>query len=195
LSVAELLLGGTTTVQVMESVHHAEQSFAVAAQSGMTTILGNCLIDDPAAGMPDGLLMSTADAMAHSEALHREFHRATPELHYAVSPRFLLCCTPALAECATGFARQHELRIHTHANEHPEEIALVRQRYGTDYMMALEAQGWLGRRTSLAHCVHTTDAERETLVRHGVGIVHCPSANLKLGSGLAPIAAYRRLGL
>jgi 5-methylthioadenosine/S-adenosylhomocysteine deaminase len=195
LSVAELLLGGTTTTQVMESVRHAEQSCAVAAASGMTTVIGNCLMDlaDPHA--PAGLSTTTDEALELVASLHQQFHGMHGRIHYAVSPRFILSCTDELARAAAEYANAHGLAVHTHACEHPDEIALVRARTGRDYILALHDQGLLSERTSLAHCVHTTHAERDALVATGTAILHCPTTNLKLGSGLAPIAEYRSLGL
>lgn len=200
LSVAELLRGGTTTVQVMESIHHAEHSFAVARDSGMTTILGNCLMDIEEPGVPTGWVASSADSMAIVRDLHSEFDardddNAGGRLHYAVSPRFILSCSDTLSREAAAYATEHGLRIHTHAGEHPEEVALVQERTGQDYILVLREQGMLTARTTLAHCVHTTEAERQALVETGTAVAHCPTTNLKLGSGIAPIAEYRSLGL
>lgn len=193
LSIASLLRGGTTTVQVMESVRHAEQSFEVAAETGMTTLLGNCLMD-AGEGLPANFATDAAEALRICDALRRAFHGAG-RLHYVVSPRFILSCTDDLSRDAAAYADQHGLRIHTHANEHPDEVAVVRAARGEDYILALDAQGLLGPRTGLAHCVHVTPAERERLVERQTAVLHCPTTNLKLGSGIAPIADFCGAGL
>jgi 5-methylthioadenosine/S-adenosylhomocysteine deaminase len=195
LSLCELLRSGTTTVQVMESVRHAEQAFAAALDAGVTAILGNCLMDEPGGGVPAGMATSAPEALRISEQLWREFHGRNGRVFYAVSPRFVLSCSEGLARDAAAFARQCGLRVHTHAGEHPDEVAAVRQQFGTDYVLVLERQGLLGPKTGLAHCVHTTAAERDALRTSGTAVLHCPSTNLKLGSGIAPVAEYRRLGL
>ena len=194
LSILELLRGGTTTVQSMESVRHTEASFEVARQSGITAVLGNCLMDveDPSA--PSGLASSAEEALRWSEELAQTYD-GVGRLHYAVSPRFILSCSDGLSRDAAAWAQQRGLRIHTHACEHPSEIDAVRQLHGRDYVVALREQGLLGARTGLAHCVHTTEAERRALVETGTAVLHCPSTNLKLGSGIAPVATYRDLGL
>ncbi len=194
LSIAELLRGGTTTVQVMESVRGTEASFAAAARSGMTVVMGNCLMDLGGDGVPAGMPMTAADSMRACEQLRAAFDRRG-RLHYAVSPRFVLSCSETLARDAAAFARQHELRVHTHANEHPAEAAEVRALRGAGALEVLDAQGLLGERTAIAHCVHTSPAERALLTERGVAVLHCPSTNLKLGSGIAPIADYVRRGL
>ncbi len=191
----ELLRSGTTTVQTMESVRHAEQAFATAHAIGLVAILGNCLmdLDDPA--MPRGMAQPAAAALRATEALWREFHGRDGRLFAAVAPRFVLSCSDGLAHDAGALARQTGMRVHTHAAEHPGEIAAVRARFGRDYLEVLHDQGLLGRRTGLAHCVHTSERERELLCLTDTAVLHCPTTNLKLGSGLAPIARYRQLGL
>lgn len=195
LTFAELLAGGTTTVQTMESVRHTEVTCEVARAAGITAIVGNCLMDLADGGVPPGLPTAAAAAIATTDALRRAFHGRDARLAIAVAPRFVLSCSDELAEAAAGFARQHGLRVHTHACEHPAEVAAVRARFGRDYIEVLHGQGLLGAHSSLAHCVHTTARERELLVATGTAVLHCPRTNLKLGSGIAEIAAYQRLGL
>ncbi len=194
LTAAELLLGGTTTVQSIESVRHTEQVFAVARDAGLTTIAGNCLIDVDAPELPRGFATGTAAALAITEELREQFD-GTDRLHVAVAPRFVLSCTDELARDAAGYATQHRLRVHTHAAEHRGECAEVERRFGRRYLQVLDAQGLLGERTGLAHCVHLDERERELLVTSRSAVLHCPSANLKLGSGVAPIADYRARGV
>ncbi|MEO6594478.1 MAG: amidohydrolase family protein [Planctomycetota bacterium] len=195
LTFAELLAGGTTTVQTMESVRHTEHTCEEALAAGLTTVIGNCLMDMPGDGVPKGLASTAKEAIATTEALSRQFATPSARLSIAVAPRFLLSCSDELARDAAALAAQRGLRVHTHAAEHPDELAAVRARFGRDYIEVLHEQGLLGSASSLAHCVHTTQRERELLVATGTAVLHCPSTNLKLGSGIAPIHDYRRRGL
>lgn len=195
LSLAELLATGTTTVQVMESVHHADQACEAVLATPITAILGNALMDQGGDGVPARLVTSRAEGLALTDDLRRRYHGRQGRIHTAVSPRFVLSCSDELARDAAAFAREHGLRIHTHAAEHPDEVATVRRIWGRDYLAVLERQGLLGARTTLAHCVHTSALERAMLRDTGTGVLHCPSTNLKLGSGIAPIAAYRAMGI
>jgi 5-methylthioadenosine/S-adenosylhomocysteine deaminase len=195
LTMAELLAGGTTTVQTMESVRHAEQTCDSALAHGLTAIVANCLMDLPGAGVPAGLPASARENLATTEALWRTYHGRDGRLFTAVAPRFLLSVGEALARDAVGFATASGLRIHSHAGEHPDEVAAVRQRFGRDYLEVLHTQGWLGPRTSLAHCVHTSAHERHLLAATGTAVLHCPSTNCKLGSGIAPIVDYLQRGV
>lgn len=190
LSLLELWRGGTTTAQVMESVHHAEQAMALVRDSGMQCVIGNCLMDQPGEDVPTALAPSTAEALQTMEALHGEFHQPDGPLRYAVSPRFVLSCSEELSRAAAAFATEHRLHIHTHACEHPFEGELVRGRFGQDAIPVLDAQGLLGPRSSLAHCVHTSAEDRARLQDSGTTVLHCPSTNLKLGSGIAPLCDY-----
>lgn len=195
LTFAELLAGGTTTVQTMESVRHTEHTCDAALASGITAIIGNCLMDRADGGVPAGLATTRAEALALAEALRVAYDGRNGRLWIAAAPRFVLSCSDELARDAAAWAGQHGLRIHTHAAEHPSEVAAVRARFAKDYLEVLHDQGLLGARTSLAHCVHTSPRERELLAATGSAVLHCPSTNLKLGSGIAPIAAYRAAGV
>jgi 5-methylthioadenosine/S-adenosylhomocysteine deaminase len=195
LSIAELLRGGATTVQVMESVHHAEQAFLAAAPTGMTVLAGNCLVDQDGPGVPAGWPSAdAASALRICDDLRRAFD-GKGRLRYVVSPRFVLSCSEDLLRDAAAFAREHDLRLHTHANEHPGEVEEVRRRFGVSYIEALAKLDQLGPGTALAHCVHTADLERDLMQQHGVSVLHCPSTNLKLGSGIAPLVDYEARGL
>lgn len=192
LAIAELLRGGTTTIQAIESVRHTEQAIAALRASGMQAIVGNCLIDEAGAGVPPALVTGTREALALMAELHASCGGA---VQFAVSPRFVLSCSDALLEAAGAFAAEQRLRVHTHACEHRDEAADVSARFGAGAIEVLGRHRLLGPRTGLAHCVHVTAPELELLHAHEVAVLHCPSANLKLGSGIAPIAAYARQGL
>lgn len=198
LTFGELLRSGTTTVQTMESVRHAEVTAAVARDSGMTVITGNCLMDVAAPGMPAGMATSASAALQITDELRRAFDgqgNGATRLRVCVAPRFVLSVSPELARDAAGIAAQHDLRIHSHAAEHPDEVAAVRERFGRDYLEVLAEQGLLGARTGLAHCVHLTDRERELLAATGTAVLHCPSTNLKLGSGIARVRDLAEHGI
>src|SRR5262249_37949202 len=81
----------------------------------------------------------------------------------------------------------HGVRVHTHASESAGEIALVRARYGKDNIAVLDELGLLGEHCCIAHCIHLSEAERRLLAARGAHVCHCPSSNLKLASGIAPL--------
>jgi 5-methylthioadenosine/S-adenosylhomocysteine deaminase len=85
--------------------------------------------------------------------------------------------------------------IHTHAAEHPEEREAVRKAFGDDDVAVLRRWGVVGSRAILAHGVQLRTGEARAIARERTRIVHCPSANLKLGSGIARVAELDRLGV
>ncbi len=84
---------------------------------------------------------------------------------------------------------------HTHSSENVDEINEVRKRFNKENIEYFNSIGVLDDSTVLAHCVHTSDSERKMLKEKNTRIAHCPSANLKLGSGVAPIPQYLKEGI
>ncbi|MEZ4329590.1 MAG: amidohydrolase family protein [Polyangiales bacterium] len=199
LGAAELLRSGTTTVLDMGSVHHHEHVFEALLASGLRAFSGKAMMDR-GRGVPAGLRETLRDSLRASDALRDAWHGAADgRLRYAYAPRFVLSCSEALlrgvSERATTSAPSMPTLMHTHAAEHAEERAEVRRRLGRDDIDALAAHGITGPRALLAHGVQLRPAEIKRLARAGTRVVHCPSANMKLGSGIAPLRAFREHGL
>ncbi|HEY6463962.1 MAG TPA: amidohydrolase family protein, partial [Polyangiaceae bacterium] len=114
---------------------------------------------------------------------------------YGYAPRFILSCSEALVRGAVERASQHGDVVHTHAAEHPGERAAVREAMGDDDVAVLRRWGVHGPRAVLAHGVQLTDDEARRIAADGTRVVHCPSANLKLGSGIARVAELDALGV
>jgi cytosine/adenosine deaminase-related metal-dependent hydrolase len=151
---------------------------------------------DSGEGVPPGLRETTRSSLEESERLARDWRgAASGRIGYAWSPRFVLSCSEALVRGAADRARGADELLSTHAAEHAEERAAVRQAFGEDDIAVLRRWGVTGPRAVLAHGVHLSDEEATQLAREGTRIVHCPSANLKLGSGIARIAELDRLGV
>jgi 5-methylthioadenosine/S-adenosylhomocysteine deaminase len=186
LACVELLLGGTTAILDMGTVHHTDALFEAARDTGLRATIGKAMMDD--ATCPEGLRESTAGSLAESERLLREWHgRDGGRLRYAYAPRFVLSCTDDLLTETARAARAAGVRVHTHASENRREVAEVVRRRGADNVVHLHRLGLSGRDVCLAHCVWLTDEERGLLRETGTHLLHCPSSNLKLGSGFAPV--------
>ncbi|HUB08313.1 MAG TPA: 5'-deoxyadenosine deaminase [Myxococcales bacterium] len=195
LGIAELLLGGTTAVLDMATVQHTEQVFLAAEESGLRYTGGKALMDQ-GAGLPAGLRDSTDGALAEALALARRWHGAAEgRLGYALCPRFVLSCSEPLLRRVAELSRSQGWIVHTHASENPLETRLVRKIVGDDNAAYFHQLGLHGPRVVLAHCVHLTEREEKLMARAGTHAVHCPGANLKLGSGIAPLPRLRRRGV
>ena len=188
LACAELLLGGTTAILDMGTVHHTDQVFAAAERSGLRATIGKAMMDIEDPQTPKALQETTASSLDASAALIQRWHgAANGRLRYAYAPRFVPSCTDELLREVGREAKARGVRIHTHASENLGEVALVRQRFGKDNIIVLDELGLLGDHTCIAHCIHLTDDEKRLLAKRGAHVCHCPSSNLKLASGIARI--------
>lgn len=185
LGIAELLLGGTTSLLDMGTVHHTDVLFETARAMGIRYTGGKAMMDR---SNPVGLDEPTATSLASSNDLADRFHGAAHgRLRYAYAPRFILSCSDELLQETARAARARGCLIHTHASENPGEVVAVRDVTGADNVVALRDRGIAGPDVVLAHCVHLSEAEHAVLRETSTRVIHCPSTNLKLASGTAPI--------
>ncbi len=198
LGAAELLLGGTTAILDMETVRHAGAAFEALESIGIRATAGKCLMDGPT--NPDSLRESTDRALSESADLCAQWHGAAGgRLRYCFAPRFAPSCTGPLLRAVSDLAGQAGAVIHTHAAETVLELDIVKRETGHDEIAYLDSVGISGPQAALAHCVWVDQDGINRLARQRTNVVHCPSSNLKLGSGLAPIpemlAAGCRVGI
>jgi cytosine/adenosine deaminase-related metal-dependent hydrolase len=128
----------------------------------------------------------TAPALEEAVRLGRKWH-GRGLLRWALCPRFALSCSEQMLRSVRELSEREGWLVHTHASENADEVALVRSRTGFDNVAWFEKLGLCGPLTVLAHCVQVTPAETDILARTGTSAVHCPGANLKLASGIAPV--------
>jgi cytosine/adenosine deaminase-related metal-dependent hydrolase len=196
LACAELLLGGTTAILDMGTVHHTDAIFAAAERSGIRATIGKAMMDAPDPQIPAGLRESTSASLDESGRLIKRWHGAVNDrLRYAYAPRFVLSCTDELLREVGTEARAKGVRIHTHASENPGEVALVRERFGKDNIVVLDELGLLGPHACIAHCIHLSAEEKRLLAERGAHVCHCPSSNLKLASGICPVPELIAAGI
>ena len=195
LATTELLLSGTTSVLTMETVHDTDAVFEAAAESGIRATIGKCLMD-ATTGTPSRLQESAGAALDESRRLHARWNGAAGgRLRAAFAPRFAVSCSRDLLEAVAALSADGGTLVHTHASESREEVAIVRQMSGLSNIEYLAAVRLASPRLCAAHCVWVGDREQALLAEHDVKVMHCPSSNLKLGSGLAPVAELRQRGV
>ncbi len=195
MGIAELLLGGTTCILDMATIRHTDAVFQALADSGMRAVSGKCLMDD-ASICPPELVEDTDDALRETQELIEKWHGFDDgRLRFAVTPRFAVSCTDRLMRESVKLAERHGLLLHTHASENRGEIELVRKKTGKGNLRYLGDVGFLNERSCVAHCVHLEDGDLELLRRTGTHVLHCPSSNLKLASGIAPIPEMLEAGV
>lgn len=195
LGLIELLRGGTTTIVDMETVHHTERAFEAIAASGMRAISGKVMMD-VGDGVPETLLENSDSSFEESLALLERWDGYDDgRIRYAFCPRFAVSCTDGLLRRVAEAARDRGVYIHTHASENRGEIALVESDRGMRNVVYFESLGMTGPHLILAHCVWLDDAEMAILARTGTRVAHCPSSNLKLGSGVARVPEMLARGI
>lgn len=187
LGIAEMIKGGTTCALTMETVNHTEEVFRAVEETGFRATVGKCMMD---AGddVPAELSEETDDAIRESLALIEEWHgRAGGRIRACFAPRFAVSCTRELLEQVARLSRECGVLVHTHASENRTEIEMVERATGMRNIEYLSSLGLTAPHVALAHCVHVSEKEIDILAQTGTHVLHCPSSNLKLGSGIAPI--------
>ena len=195
LGVAELIKGGTTCALTMETVNHTNEVFAVVEETGFRATIGKCMMDK-GAEVPPELQEQTAQSIEESLALLDQWHgKADGRIRYCFAPRFAISCTRELLEKVAELSRARGVMIHTHASENRTECTMVEEETGLRNINYLDSVGVSGEHVALAHCVHLSNDEIRVLKRTGTHVVHCPSSNLKLGSGIAPVTKLLEEGV
>jgi len=191
LGIAELLLGGTTAIQDMGSLRHTDASFQACADMGIWACAGRALMDEP---NPAGLHASAEkNLMGACEEADRWHNQG--RLRYAFAPRFVPSCSEGLLRETVYEARRRGARMHTHASENLDELQLVQERTGMDNVAYLASIGLVGPDVGLAHCIHLSDDEVSILAETQTRVLHCPSSNMKLASGIAPVPELLSAGV
>jgi len=195
LGIAELIRGGTTCALTMETVRHTEAVFAAVEESGFRATVGKCMMDK-GNSVPANLLEQTEASISESLALlERWNNRASGRIRYCFAPRFAVSCTRELLERVARLSREHGVIVHTHASENRDEIEIVERETGLRNIHYLNEVGLAASNVVLAHCVHLDDSELEVLTKTHTRVAHCPSSNLKLGSGIARIPEMIKRGI
>jgi cytosine/adenosine deaminase-related metal-dependent hydrolase len=196
LGAIECLLGGTTTIQDIGIGPGAPGLLRAIADSGLRAFAGQCLMDS-GAELPGPMRGDTDAVLATTEALGDRFERTgNGRLRYLLNPRFILTCSDPLWEGIRDLSARRGWPIHTHALEQRDETLAVREiKNGRDEIQYFADQGVLAADLRLAHGVWLTAEHLERVRTHRFSVVHCPSSNLKLGSGVADLLAIRRAGV
>jgi 5-methylthioadenosine/S-adenosylhomocysteine deaminase len=188
LGIAELIKGGTTCALTMETVRHTEEVLRVVDKAGFRATVGKCMMDK-GEDVPPQLAERTRESIDQSLELIADWHgKADGRIRCCFAPRFAISCTRELLTEVAKLARERGVMIHTHASENKNECEMVERDTGIRNIAYLDSLGISGGHVMLAHCIHLSQEEMETLGQTKTNVAHCPSSNLKLGSGLARVA-------
>jgi cytosine/adenosine deaminase-related metal-dependent hydrolase len=208
--IAELALSGCTTVfdhhyvfpRGREGLVEAEVQAARELGVRIVASRGSMDLGVSDGGLPPDELVEELDAvLADTERLAGQLHEqgAGSRVQLAVAPCSPFSVTRRLMEESAALARRHGLPLHTHLAETMEEEAYCMELYGGTPVEYLTDLGWLGEDVWCAHCVHLSTEDVEDFGSTRTGVAHCPTSNLRLGAGVAPVpalvAAGARVGL
>jgi len=195
LGIAEMIKGGTTCALTMETVNHTAEAFRAVEETGFRATIGKCMMD-AGADVPLELFEETEDSIRESLALIEAWHgRSDGRIRACFAPRFAVSCTRELLERVAHLSRERGVLVHTHASENRTEIEMVERATGMRNIEYLSSLGLTAPHVALAHCVHLNEQELDILAQTGTQVMHCPSSNLKLGSGIAPIVEMLARGV
>lgn len=195
LGIYELLSSGTTCVLDMGTVRHTEEIFKAVRESGIRANVGKCLMDHPAT-TPKGLREPTEAAIQEAVTLFKKWNGTESDrIRASFAPRFVVSCTEKLLREVGRVAKLEKALIHTHASENLKEIQLVKKLVNCENVEYLHQLGLTSPSLILAHCIWLKPNEKSILKSTGTHVVHCPSSNLKLASGIAHVPDLRARGI
>jgi 5-methylthioadenosine/S-adenosylhomocysteine deaminase len=187
LAAAEMLAGGITCCNDMYFFPRAAGEALL--QAGMRATLGMIVLEFPSAYAVDA-----DDYLAKGLAIRDEL-KEEPLLFFAFAPHAPYTVSDATFSRIGTLAEQLGLPIHTHIHETLDETRDSLKQYGLRPLERLARLGLLGPNFIGVHAVHVNEAEIESLAEHGCHVAHCPSSNLKLASGIAPLARLTKAGV
>ncbi len=187
LACAEMLSSGVTMFNDMYFYPLATAEAAV--QIGMRANLGLVVLEFPTNYAND------AEDYIDKGTAAKDLLRDEPLISFSFAPHAPYTVADATFSHINTLSAQLDIGIHTHLHETRTEIAQSEQTYGMRPLVRLANLGLLNSTVTLAHCVHLNTAEVKLLADHGCSIAHCPSSNLKLASGIAPIAECAKQGI
>ncbi len=203
---AELALSGCTTSTDHHYVFPAGAGDLLAAEIAAASDVGvrfhpcrgSMDLGASLGGLPpDSVVQATERVMAETEQAVAAFHDPAPGamVRIAIGPCSPFSASEELMRESAALARRLGIRLHTHIAETADEEAFCLERFGRRPVDLLEELGFLGPDVWLAHAVHLSDPDVATIARTGTAVSHCPTSNMRLGSGTAPVRELRDAGV
>ena len=201
---AELVLSGCTTASDHLYIYpndsriddeiHAAQELGIRFQP----CRGSMSLGESKGGLPpDRVVEDEEFILKDTQRIIQTYHDPEPcaMLRIVVAPCSPFSVTPDLMREAAALARDYGVQLHTHLAETLDEEAFCLRQFGRRPVGYAEELGWLGDDVWHVHCVHLNQEEVELFAQTGTGVCHCPSSNMRLASGIAPVRAYLDAGV
>jgi 5-methylthioadenosine/S-adenosylhomocysteine deaminase len=186
---AEMIRAGTTTCADMQSIRYVDTAFEAASKIGIRATIAKSMMDSEI--IPNNLREDTSSSIKESQRLVKQWDKKdNGRLRSMYGPRFIQGCSTKLLKEAAEIASLEGNGIHTHAAENLDEVKNNIQRYKKRSIEILDDFGLIGSRSILAHCIHINEREFDIISKKSSNVVHCPSSNLKLASGICQVPSF-----
>ncbi len=187
LACAEMIRSGVSTF--CDMYYYEDEVARATAAAGMRAVCAQTILKFPA---PDAT--SFEESLAYCRQFIEQW-RDHPLIVPAVGPHAAYTATPELLHASAALALEFDVPLHIHIAETALEVEESRAQHGMPIVPWLKKQNVLEAKVIAAHCVHLDEGEMHTLRKHQAGVAHCPSSNLKLASGVAPVQKMVDVGL
>ncbi|OZA06605.1 MAG: N-ethylammeline chlorohydrolase [Methylophilaceae bacterium 17-44-8] len=187
LACAEMLSGGVTTFNDM--YFFPESTIQASTKIGMRAHIGLVVLEFATN------YANTVDTYLEKGTAIRDAYKSEPLISFSFAPHAPYTVSDDTFNKISVLADQLDMGIHTHLQETLFEVNESQSMYGLSPLKRFANLGLLSSKLVLAHCVHLSEADMQLLAEYGCHIAHCPASNLKLASGIAPIAQYAALGI
>lgn len=207
-AMAELILSGCTTssdhLYIFPNDVTLDDEIRAAQEIGIRfhATRGSMSVGESKGGLPPDRVVEAEEAILHdTRRVIEQYHDPKPHamLRIAVAPCSPFSVSQDLMRESAALARSYGVHLHTHLAENEKDIAYSREVFGMRPGDYAQDVGWIGDDVWHAHCVHLDDSEIGLFARTGTGVCHCPTSNMRVASGIAPVRrmldAHVRLGL
>jgi cytosine/adenosine deaminase-related metal-dependent hydrolase len=203
-ALAELALSGCTTASdhlyLYPNASKLDDEIEAALQVGLRlqASRGSMSLGESKGGLPPDSVVDNEDAiLKDSQRLIEKYHNAK---HGAMTQIVLAPCSPFsvttdLMKQSAKLAREYGVHLHTHLAETEDEEQFCLEKFGHRPVGYMQEVDWVGDDVWFAHAVYVNDEEIKVFAKHNCGVAHCPTSNMRLASGIAPIKEYRKAGV
>lgn len=203
-ALAELALSGCTTASdhlyLFPNGSHLDDEISAAESIGLRlqASRGSMSLSESQGGLPpDSVVDNEEDILKDSQRLIQRYHDPKPgsRLQIVLAPCSPFSVTSELMKQSALLAREYQVHLHTHLAETEDEDDFCLARFGHKPVAYMQSVGWIGEDVWFAHSVWVNDAEMDLYAKHGCGVAHCPSSNMRLASGLMPAMSMLAKGV
>jgi len=203
-ALAELVLSGCTTASdhlyIFPNGARLDDEIQAAGEIGVRihASRGSMSLGESKGGLPPDRVVEDEDfILKDSQRLIEQYHDPNPGamIQIVLAPCSPFSVTPSLMESSAALAREYGVHLHTHLAETQDEEAFCIEKSGYRPVAYMEKLNWLGNDVWFAHSVHVNQDEIKLYAKTGSGVAHCPTSNMRLASGIAPLMDMLRVGV